>query len=92
MTVLGPGDAPKVHDPVKDAEEEAGAGGEVGNPLDTLVLMPPNVRSSIHFLVVTVRRVEDLPALDGGFKKVKRGGRATESTTGGKRWIVAPLP
>ena len=74
VTVLGPGDAPKVHDPVKDDEEAAaaagGADGAGSGPLDTLVLMPPNVSRSIHFLVVTIRRVEDLPALDGGFKKV----------------------
>ncbi|KDO20674.1 hypothetical protein SPRG_13426 [Saprolegnia parasitica CBS 223.65] len=54
IAVLGPGDTIPIHDPkeIKDDSE--------------MVIMPPRVSQTLHFLVVTVHRAEGLPNMDKG--------------------------
>ncbi|OQR80945.1 myoferlin-like protein [Achlya hypogyna] len=55
IAVLGPGDTIPIHDPATDIKEDS-----------EMVLMPPRVAQTLHFLVVTVHRAEALPNMDKG--------------------------
>lgn len=37
---------------------------EMKKGLDALLMTPPGVKREVHFLVMTVHRVEDLPCMD----------------------------
>ncbi|EQC32228.1 hypothetical protein SDRG_09979 [Saprolegnia diclina VS20] len=55
MAIVGPGEAFPVHEAVKENDTK---------DIHDLVLLPPAITQSLHFLVVTVFAAEELPALD----------------------------
>uniref|UniRef100_K3WXL3 C2 domain-containing protein n=1 Tax=Globisporangium ultimum (strain ATCC 200006 / CBS 805.95 / DAOM BR144) TaxID=431595 RepID=K3WXL3_GLOUD len=63
IVVLGPGDKLKIHDP---AEDKTTLDQDVASKKDinSLVLVPPRVSQTLHYLVVTVLIAEDLPDMD----------------------------
>ncbi|DAZ97328.1 TPA: hypothetical protein N0F65_003692 [Lagenidium giganteum] len=68
IVVLGPGDKLKIHDASKEAPSESLSGKDI----NSLVLIPPRVSQTLHFLVVTIHCAQDLPDMDSTL--VKSGG------------------
>ena len=79
IAVLGPNDKLAKHNMVKEKEKEAEQEKQ-GKTLADLVMMPPQVKQSVHFLVATIYKAEHLPNMDaptfGGISKLvgQRGG------------------
>jgi hypothetical protein len=62
IVVLGPGDKQKKHDELADlaAEREQ----EVGGDISKLVMMPASLEMKTQFLVLSIWKAEELPAMD----------------------------
>jgi hypothetical protein len=63
IAVLGPNDKLAKHDVAKEKQKEAEQEKQ-GKTLADLVMMPPQVKQSVHFLVATIYEAEHLPNMD----------------------------
>lgn len=64
IVVLGPGDKLKLHDPSEDKQNPMDENIATKKDINSLVLIPPRVSQTLHYLVVTVLLAEDLPDMD----------------------------
>ena len=65
VSIIGPGDKPVVHDEEEELKEEKKREILSGGDMTGLVLMPPTIKKSWKWVVVTVYRAENLPVMDG---------------------------
>lgn len=62
--MLGPGDKLKLHDPSEDKKNLMDQNVASKKDINSMVLVPPRVSQTLHYLVVTVLLAEDLPDMD----------------------------
>ena len=61
VTVLGPKDTAPAHDETEENEDDA-----VGSDLQSMVLLPPSIKTQDYMLEVNCFKAEGLPKLDAG--------------------------
>ena len=65
VSIIGPGEKPKVHDEEEELKEEKKREILSGGDMTGLVLMPPTIKKTWKWVVLTVYRAENLPVMDG---------------------------
>ena len=65
VLILGPGDKQKPHNETEDIEREKAREKIAGGDVTGLILMPPTIKKTWKYIVVTVYRGEALPVMDG---------------------------
>ena len=63
ITVLGPRDKQPVHDLAQEREKESKL-LKSGKTMADMVMMPPEIKTELHFLVATIYKAEHLPNMD----------------------------
>ncbi|KAJ0392886.1 hypothetical protein P43SY_002490 [Pythium insidiosum] len=72
IVVLGPGDRLRIRPPSSRRDEEALDRVQTKEDINSLVLVPPRVIQTLHYLVVTIYQAQDLPDMDQSM--MKKGG------------------
>ena len=70
VQLCAPGDELQPMPEADDDADDAGATAD-GGALGSTVLMPPTLKSTVHFLRVAVRRAEELPRMNSRFKSTE---------------------
>jgi hypothetical protein len=65
VLILGPKDKQKVHNESEEIEKEKVREKLSGGDMTGLILMPPTIKKTWKYVVVTVYRAEALPVMDG---------------------------